>query len=109
MVGRTGSGKSSLTLCLFRLIEPYAGTITIDNVNISEIGLNLLRSKICIIPQDPTLFLGTMRYNLDPNNEATDDEIADALKNVDYWRPGALEMEIKDSGENLSVGQKQLI
>jgi ABC-type multidrug transport system fused ATPase/permease subunit len=50
-----------------------------------------------------------MRYNLDPNNEATDDEIADALKNVDYWRPGALEMEIKDSGENLSVGQKQLI
>jgi ABC-type multidrug transport system fused ATPase/permease subunit len=106
IVGRTGSGKSSLTLCLFRIIEPYAGTILIDGVDITSIGLNLLRQKICIIPQDPTLFIGSMRYNLDPYSQVTDGEIEDALRQVDYWYDGILDMEIKESGENLSVGQK---
>lgn len=74
-MGRTGSGKSTLIQALFRLIEPTGGKVIIDDVDISRIGLHDLRSRLSIIPQDPTLFEGTIRMNLDPLEECTDQEI----------------------------------
>ncbi|XP_039991337.1 ATP-binding cassette sub-family C member 3 isoform X3 [Xiphias gladius] len=114
IVGRTGAGKSSMTLCLFRLLEAAAGEITIDEVKIAEIGLHDLRSKLTIIPQEPVLFSGTLRMNLDPFEQCSDEEVWKALEHSHLQRfvsnhPAKLEMECSEGGENLSVGQRQLV
>ncbi|KAL7934141.1 hypothetical protein V8C35DRAFT_303325, partial [Trichoderma chlorosporum] len=82
IVGRTGAGKSSLTLAIFRALEADSGSITIDGIDISKIGLQDLRENITIVPQDPTLFMGTIRTNLDPFDQYTDEEVFEALRRV---------------------------
>ncbi|WVN85580.1 uncharacterized protein L203_100729 [Cryptococcus depauperatus CBS 7841] len=113
--GRTGAGKSSLTLALFRILEAAEGRIIIDGVDISTIGLHDLRSIVSIIPQDPQLFEGTLRNNIDPTNAAHDSEIWHALEQAylkDYVvknMGGSLSAEISEGGSNLSAGQRQLV
>uniref|UniRef100_A0A8B9RF96 ABC-type glutathione-S-conjugate transporter n=1 Tax=Astyanax mexicanus TaxID=7994 RepID=A0A8B9RF96_ASTMX len=114
IVGRTGAGKSSMTLCLFRLLEAAGGEITIDGVKIKEIGLHDLRSKLTIIPQEPVLFSGTLRMNLDPFEKYSDDDMWNALTLSHLHKfvsnqPAKLALECSEGGENLSVGQRQLI
>ncbi|NXD67183.1 MRP3 protein, partial [Eolophus roseicapillus] len=114
IVGRTGAGKSSMTLCLFRILEAAKGEIKIDGVKIAEIGLHDLRSRLTIIPQDPVLFSGTLRMNLDPFNKYSDEEIWKALelshlKRFVSSQPSMLDYECSEGGENLSVGQRQLV
>ncbi|CAJ1086990.1 multidrug resistance-associated protein 4 [Xyrichtys novacula] len=113
IVGRTGAGKSSLVSALFRLAEPQ-GKIYIDGVLSSEIGLHDLRQKMSIIPQDPVLFTGSMRKNLDPFNYHNDEELWNALQEVQLKSvveelPGKLETVLAESGSNFSVGQRQLV
>ncbi|XP_014196479.2 ATP-binding cassette subfamily C member 4, partial [Haplochromis burtoni] len=113
IVGRTGAGKSSLVSALFRLAEPQ-GKIYIDGIVTSEIGLHDLRQKMSIIPQDPVLFTGSMRKNLDPFNQHTDEELWSALEEVQLKSvveelPGKLETALAESGSNFSVGQRQLV
>ncbi|XP_026281245.2 multidrug resistance-associated protein 1 isoform X2 [Frankliniella occidentalis] len=114
IVGRTGAGKSSLTLALFRIIEAAGGQILIDGVDISKLGLHALRSRLTIIPQDPVLFSGSMRLNLDPFGSFKDDDIWRALEHAHLKSfvkglAAGLEHEVTEGGENLSVGQRQLI
>lgn len=114
IVGRTGAGKSSMTLCLFRLLEAADGEIVIDEVKISEIGLHDLRSKLTIIPQEPVLFSGTLRMNLDPFEKYSDEELWNALelshlKKFVSNQTSKLDLECSEGGENLSVGQRQLV
>ncbi|XP_015416781.1 PREDICTED: multidrug resistance-associated protein 1 [Myotis davidii] len=114
IVGRTGAGKSSLTLGLFRIKESSEGEIIIDNVNIAKIGLHDLRFKITIIPQDPILFSGSLRMNLDPFSQYSDEEVWTSLelahlKNFVSALPDKLNHECTEGGENLSVGQRQLV
>ncbi|CAG5127097.1 unnamed protein product, partial [Candidula unifasciata] len=114
IVGRTGAGKSSMTVALFRLIEASSGSIIIDDVDISEIGLHELRSKLTILPQDPVLFSGTLRMNLDPFNIYTDDLLWRVLEHANLKSfveeaNGRLNYECGEGGQNLSVGQRQLV
>uniref|UniRef100_A0A3B4B6A8 ATP-binding cassette, sub-family C (CFTR/MRP), member 2 n=1 Tax=Periophthalmus magnuspinnatus TaxID=409849 RepID=A0A3B4B6A8_9GOBI len=114
IVGRTGAGKSSLTNCLFRIIEAAEGRILIDGVDISSIGLHDLRSRLTIIPQDPVLFSGSLRMNLDPFNKFSDEEIwkvleLSHLKSFVFGLEEGLQYEVAEGGENLSVGQRQLL
>jgi len=114
IVGRTGSGKSSLSLSLFRLLEPTSGKITIDKLNLVDYGLHDIRSKLTIIPQDPVLFSGTLRFNLDPLGLYSDLDIWRALESAHLKAHvsslgSGLDHLVSEFGENFSVGQRQLI
>jgi len=114
IVGRTGAGKSTMTLALFRILESSGGSISIDGVNISQLGLQKLRSRITIIPQDPVLFSGSMRLNLDPFENYSDIEVWRALEHAHLRTfvtalPDGLQHIVSEGGTNLSVGQRQLI
>ena len=112
IVGRTGSGKSTLCLCLFRILEATSGQILIDDIDISLIGLSLLRSIITVIPQDPTLIEGSLRENLDPVEKFDDESMIECLKSIemDYiLKDNGLNFMIKENGDNLSAGERQLI
>jgi ABC-type multidrug transport system fused ATPase/permease subunit len=119
VVGRTGAGKSTLSLAFFRIIPLSGGSITIDGVDISTIGLFDLRSKLTIIPQDPVLFNGSLRSNLDPLDQHSDDKLWEALKRVHFMESMqqpqgeesslTLEYPVAENGSNFSQGQRQLL
>lgn len=137
VVGRTGAGKSSLIVALYRLVEPFAGQICIDDMNVLDMSLYQLRSNIAIVPQEPTLFTGSLRFNLDPFQEYSDVDIYEALQRVQlcdnlglsnayvqcrqnattntqhnklYDPESALEKYlVAEKGGNFSVGQRQLL
>ncbi|KAM9377199.1 ATP-binding cassette sub-family C member 8 isoform 2-T2 [Pholidichthys leucotaenia] len=111
--GRTGSGKSSFSLAFFRMVDMFEGRIVIDNIDISKLPLQTLRSRLSIILQDPFLFSGTIRFNLDPEMKATDEMLWEALeiaqlKHVVKTLPGGLDAMVTEGGENFSQGQRQL-
>ncbi|XP_047339561.1 ABC transporter C family member 10-like [Impatiens glandulifera] len=113
IVGRTGSGKTTLISALFRLVEPTEGRIVVDNIDISSIGLHDLRSHMGIIPQEPTLFSGSVRFNLDPLSEHTDHEIWEVLekcqlKDAVQEKENGLDCLVIEDGSNWSMGQRQL-
>lgn len=131
VVGRTGAGKSTLMVSLLRIVELSSGSIHIDGVDISQIGLKLLRSMIAVIPQDPVLFSGTVRSNLDPFNEFEDDRLKEVLQRVGLLTISrihsnhslnsltggngqsmaikSLDDDVTEEGSNFSVGQRQLL
>jgi len=133
VVGRTGAGKSTIMVSLFRIVELCSGSIMIDGIDIKKIGLNLLRSKIAVIPQDPVLFSGSIRTNLDPFNEYDDERLYEVLNRVGLkssLQPSrssnslssatsltqttsnavkSLTDEVLEGGVNFSVGQRQLL
>lgn len=119
IIGRTGAGKTSITVALFRLAELSSGRITIDDVDISTLGLKDLRSSIAIIPQDPVLFSGTLRSNLDPFEQYDDARLYDAMKRAcldgeiadesGSRKRFTLDMAIDDEGSNLSIGERSLV
>lgn len=126
IVGRTGAGKSSIMVALFRIVELSGGSIHIDGVDISQIGLHDLRSALAIIPQDPVLFQGTIRSNLDPFNQHDDAHLWESLRRAhlvegDYVSPVVghtndqtlsrfhLDQSVDDEGLNFSLGQRQLL
>lgn len=130
IVGRTGAGKSTIITALFRFLDPETGHVKIDNVDITSIDLQRLRRSITIIPQDPTLFTGTIKSNLDPYDEFSDEQIFEALKRVNLISQGELDNygndsssanskninkfldlshEISEGGANISQGQRQLV
>ncbi|XDA80103.1 hypothetical protein R6Z07F_010097 [Ovis aries] len=113
IVGRTGAGKSSVFSAVFRLSEPK-GLLWVDYYPIQLAGLHNLRKKMSIILQEPVLFMGTMRKNLDPFNEHTDKELWNALEEVQLKEtieglPGKMDTALAETGSNLSVGQRQLV
>ncbi|XP_050807529.1 ATP-binding cassette sub-family C member 10 isoform X3 [Gopherus flavomarginatus] len=113
IVGRTGSGKSTIFLALFRMVELRGGRILLDNVDSRSVGLESLRSKLAIIPQDPFLFSGTIRENLDPLGRHTDSDLYQVLEQCHLeaviTQMGGLDCELGERGKSLSVGQRQLV
>ena len=114
IVGRTGSGKSSLFALLLRFVEPCAGSVTIDGRDTRALGLQTLRKGVCLIPQDPVLFSASVRENLDPEGSSSDSALWTALERVTLkatvsgFEKG-LEAELQPGGSNLSQGQRQLL
>ncbi|XP_033718488.1 ATP-binding cassette sub-family C member 8 isoform X4 [Tursiops truncatus] len=111
--GRTGSGKSSFSLAFFRMVDMFEGRIIIDGIDIAKLPLHTLRSRLSIILQDPVLFSGTIRFNLDPEKKCSDSTLWEALeiaqlKLVVKALPGGLDAIITEGGENFSQGQRQL-
>ncbi|XP_044281697.1 ATP-binding cassette sub-family C member 8 isoform X2 [Varanus komodoensis] len=111
--GRTGSGKSSFSLAFFRMVDTFEGRIIIDGIDIAKLPLQTLRSRLSIILQDPILFSGTIRFNLDPEKKCTDSMLWEALeiaqlKHVVKALPGGLDAVVTEGGENFSQGQRQL-
>uniref|UniRef100_A0A8C2ZIZ7 ATP-binding cassette, sub-family C (CFTR/MRP), member 9 n=1 Tax=Cyclopterus lumpus TaxID=8103 RepID=A0A8C2ZIZ7_CYCLU len=111
--GRTGSGKSSLSLAFFNMVDIFEGKIVIDGIDICKLPLQTLRSRLSIILQDPVLFSGSIRFNLDPERTCTDDRLWEALeiaqlKNMVKALPGGLDAVVTEGGENFSLGQRQL-
>jgi ATP-binding cassette subfamily C (CFTR/MRP) protein 1 len=115
VVGRTGAGKSSLMLALFRLVEPAEGRVLVDGVDIVTLGLRRLRSQMAIVPQDPVLFGGTVRENLDPWGQCEGDAVLwaaleqCALRGAVARLEGGLDACVEEHGANFSVGERQLI
>jgi len=114
VVGRTGAGKTSLVSALLRLTELESGSIRIDDKIIEDMGLNDVRRAIAVIPQDPVLFAGTIRYNLDPFHTHDDEEVWSALEKAHLKAKvkassGGLSSTVSVDGDNFSVGEKQLI
>ncbi|CAM9440535.1 unnamed protein product, partial [Heterosigma akashiwo] len=114
LVGRSGSGKSSLVLALLQLNQITAGKILVDGIDLSTIPISEARKKIGWIPQDPHLFSGDLRANLDPFDDFTDEQIWQALQEVNLKatlgaHPKGLKMQVQENGANLSVGQRQLL
>ncbi|KAK9823485.1 hypothetical protein WJX72_003089 [[Myrmecia] bisecta] len=115
VAGRTGCGKSTLMMALFRIVEPCGGRIVIDGIDVGSIGLHDLRSKLALVPQDPVIFSGTVRSNLDPFDRAGSDAaiwaalhkagMAETLQGLE----GGLDAPISEGGNNLSTGQRQLL
>ncbi|KAK4355465.1 hypothetical protein RND71_024436 [Anisodus tanguticus] len=113
IVGRTGSGKNTLISALFRLVEPASGRIVVDGIDICKIGLRDLRSRFGVIPQDPTLFNGTVRCNLDPLCQHTDQEIWEVLGKCQQHeavkeKEKGLDSLVVEDESNWSIGQRQL-
>ena len=114
VVGRTGAGKSTMMIALFRITDLCEGSISIDGVDLGKLGLEDVRRALCIIPQDPVLFSASVRYNLDPFNESTDEEIWAVLEQVELKDaidrlPKKLDDAVEEGGSNFSVGERQLI
>jgi len=116
VVGRTGAGKSTLGLTLLRILEIEAGINSIDGVDLKTVPLQVLRQRVTTIPQDPTLFKGTLRFNVDPDNKYKDEEIDDLLERsglgeiLKYDKTKSMrEFEVDENGNNLSSGEKQLV
>eukprot|EP00756_Hemistasia_phaeocysticola_P019053 Hpha_TRINITY_DN15635_c2_g3::TRINITY_DN15635_c2_g3_i1::g.101879::m.101879/K05665/ABCC1; ATP-binding cassette, subfamily C (CFTR/MRP), member 1 len=114
IVGRTGSGKSSMMLGLLRILEAHEGRIILDQIDISTVGLSDLRSRVSIIPQDPVLFSGTLRSNLDPDSMHPDRTIWNALqqahlRDIFEQTDDRLDVAVIEGGQNFSVGQRQLV
>ncbi|VDP67997.1 unnamed protein product [Echinostoma caproni] len=114
IVGRTGAGKSSLISAIFRLVEAESGQVLVDDVDIAHLDLPELRKRISIIPQDPIMFSGTIRSNLDPDERLSEEAIWSVLASVQLNKvistlPGGLQAHICEGGTNLSTGQRQLL
>jgi len=109
VVGRTGSGKSSLMVLLFRIVEASAGAVLLDGVNVAQLGLHRLRQAMAIIPQEPLLLEGSVRSNVDPFAERSDEELQAVCKRVGLQGDGVLDLTVGSSNSELSAGQKQLV
>ncbi|KAL2868153.1 putative ABC bile acid transporter [Aspergillus lucknowensis] len=109
LVGRTGSGKSTLAVSLLGAIQPESGRILIDDIDISEVNKQSLRTRVTFVAQDPVLFPGSVRHNLDPTEEYSDEECSEVLRRICAKRGWTLETHVEAGGRNLSQGERQLI